>query len=106
MPDNLSLFIIARANRGVTCYERGRRRHCVSISKDHGRSVVGSSGSELGPSGRGRLRSGKDLREVEILEWWKAATDRVYLRDEGELWDGRVFGWILGVRGLLDGSSW
>jgi len=39
----------------------------VSIDRDLERS-----GLELGPSGRGRSQSGKDLGEVEVSEWWKA----------------------------------
>jgi len=36
-------------------------RCCISIGRDHGRFVVGTSGLELGPSGRGKLWSGKDF---------------------------------------------
>ena len=65
MLQNLSLFITVRADRGITCSERERERRCINIGGDHGRSVVGVSGSELGPSGWRRPRSGKDLEMVE-----------------------------------------
>ena len=65
MSRNLSLSITARIDRGVTCYESERGRCCISINEDHGRSLVGASGLELGLSGRERPRSGKDLGGVE-----------------------------------------
>jgi len=48
----------------------------VTISEDHERPVVGASSSKLRLSGRGRPRSGKDLREIVVPEWWHAAPDR------------------------------
>ena len=63
MPKNLSLSITACTDRGVTRYEFGGGRSYKSIGRDHGQSVVGASGSELGPSGRERPQSGKDLGE-------------------------------------------
>jgi len=73
---NLPLFIISPIDRGIISYEHGGGRRCISIDGDHGRSIIGSSGSELGPSDRGSPRSEKDLGEVEVLEWWKAAPNR------------------------------
>jgi len=61
---NISLFVTAHINRGVTRYERGGERRCTSIDGDLGRSVVRSSGLLLEPSGQGRPRIGKDIREV------------------------------------------
>ena len=63
MSKNLPLSITARADRGVTCYEGGGEKSCISIDGDHGRSAVGASGLELGPSGRGDFRV-VDLGEV------------------------------------------
>jgi len=68
MSKKLTLSITACADWGVTCYERERGKSCISISGDHGWSVVGASYSELGPSGQGRPRSEKDLGEVEVPE--------------------------------------
>jgi len=44
----------------------GGGRSCIRISGGHGWSVVGSSDSKLGPSGREKSPSGKDLGEVEV----------------------------------------
>jgi len=75
MSGNLSQSITACTDRGVTRYARGGGRSCISISGYHGRYVVGGSGLELGLSGRRRPRSGKDLGEVEVSEWWNGASD-------------------------------
>ena len=75
MSENLSLSITAPTDRGVTRYECEGGKSCISIDGDHGRSVIGPSGLELGPSGWGTPRNGKKLRVVEVLEWWKAASD-------------------------------
>jgi len=50
---------------------------------DHEQSVIGASSSELGPSARGRPRSGNDLGEVEVSVWWNVAPKRGRLRDGG-----------------------
>ena len=42
MPRNLSLFTTARVDMGVTRYERGGEKSCISINGDHERSVVGA----------------------------------------------------------------
>ena len=65
MSENLSLSITVCINRGVTCYECGGGRNCISIGRYYGRSAVGASGLELGPSGRRRPRRGRGLRIVE-----------------------------------------
>jgi len=62
---NLSLSITSRIDRGVTRYGRGRGRCCLSVSGDLGRSIVGASGLELEPSGRGGPQSERDLGMVE-----------------------------------------
>ena len=54
MPRNLPMFIIASIDMSVTCYGCGGGKSCISIDGDHKRHVVGASGSELVPSGRGR----------------------------------------------------
>ena len=63
MPRNLSLFITARADRGITCYERGGGRSCISINKDHGRSVVGASAQNW------RLRIMEGSGAIKSSEW-------------------------------------
>ena len=83
MLGNLTLFITACTDKGVTRYKCWGGKSCISISVDHGQYVVGTSGSELGPSGQERHQSGKDLGEVEVSEWWKVAADRGCLRDGG-----------------------
>ena len=51
----------------------------------------------MGPSGRGRPRSGKNLREVEVLEWWKdGSSPGMSLRRRGTL------GWP----GVMDAPNW
>ena len=57
MLENLSLSVTARADKNIT-------RHNIIIDGDDGRSFIGASGSELGPSGQGRSRSGEDLEKV------------------------------------------
>ena len=89
MPRNLLLSLTVCVDKDITHYEHGRGRRCISIDGDHGRSVVGASGLELGPLGWGRSRSGKDLRVVEVSEWWKAALDQGRFRDGGDLRDGQ-----------------
>ena len=69
MSENLPLFIIAHSDRGVTHYEHGRGRSCISIGGDNRRSVVRASGSALGPLGPRGYQSGKDPEEVRTLEW-------------------------------------
>ena len=64
----MPLSITVHANRSVTRYERSGRRRCMSIGGALEGFVVGASELELGPSGRKRLRNGKDLGEVEISE--------------------------------------
>ena len=59
MLKNLPMFITARIDRGITCYDYERGRRCISIGGDHGRSVVGASSSELEPLSR------KDLGVVK-----------------------------------------
>ena len=71
------LSIIVRIDRSVTRYECERGRHCISIVEIIDK--IGALGSELGPSERGRSRSGKNLREIEVPEWWNVAPDRVSL---------------------------
>ena len=92
--DQLGLHVgestTARADLGVTHYERGWGRRCTSIDGDHEWSIVRASGLKLGPSGRG----GKDFEEVKVSEWWKAASDRGRLRDGEGPWDGREW-WML-----------
>ena len=61
----------------------GEGRSCISIDRDHGQSVVGALGSELGLSGRERPHSGKDLGEVEVLEWWNVARTEDVFGTEG-----------------------
>ena len=39
----------------------------ISIGGNHGRSVVGDSGSKLGLMGHERFQSGEDLEEVGTL---------------------------------------
>ena len=36
MLENLPLFITARIDKGVTCFEVERERCCISIGGDHG----------------------------------------------------------------------
>ena len=55
----------ATIHRGVTCYEGGGEKSCISIGGDHGRSVVGALDLELGPSGRRDFRV-VDLGEVQV----------------------------------------
>jgi len=81
MPRNLPLSITARIDRGITCYERGGGRRCISIDEDHKRFVVGASGLELGPSGQGKPQSGKDLGKVKVSEWWNVASGWKDLRN-------------------------
>jgi len=85
MPWNLSMSITARADRGITCYERGGRRYCTSFSGDLRRSVVRVSILEFGPSGRESSHSEKEkeLGEVEVSELWKAAPRWKGIRDRG-----------------------
>ena len=68
MQGNLSLSITACVDWGATCYERRREKNYISISGDHEHSVVGVSGSKLGPSGRGRPNVEKDLGEIEVQD--------------------------------------
>jgi len=42
-------------------------RSYLSIGRDHRRSVVRPSGSELEPSEREKTQSGKDIGGVEVL---------------------------------------
>ena len=44
----------------------GEGRSCISIDRDHGQSVVGALGSELGPSGHGISQSGEDPEELSL----------------------------------------
>ena len=107
MPRNLSLSISARNNKGVTRYERERERSCTSINKDHGWFVVGASGSESGPSGRERPRSGKDVREVEVSEWWMwLRTEDVFGTEDSSVVarGGEDSGVASGSRGFLRGK--
>jgi len=67
MQKNLSLFIIVRADR--THFERGVGRSCISIDRDHGRSIIGISGSKLGPSRQQKSWSWENPEEVKTLEW-------------------------------------
>ena len=59
------MFITVCAEKGITRYERGRERSCLSIGGDLRRFVVGASGLELRPSGQERPRNGEDLEMMK-----------------------------------------
>ena len=69
MPKNLLVSITAYINRVITCYEHERGKRGMSIGKDLGRSIIGASGLQLGPSDQGKPQSEKDLGEIEVSEW-------------------------------------
>ena len=76
---------------------------------DHEQSVIGASSSELGPSARGRPRSGNDLGEVEVSVWWNVAPKRdVFGTEVAPGWPGvrKAPEWTLGVVDLSGGSTW
>ena len=89
MSRNLPLSINTRIDRGVTHYEHGGGRHCMSIGWDLRRSIVGASSLELRPLGRedlGGIVCGSALRTSSgrrVTKGWKD------LRD-GVMWSRKV----------------
>jgi len=73
----------ARIDRNVIRYECGRGRRCISIGRDDERYVVGASVSELGRSGRGRPRDGKDLGERSQNGGMRLQTEGVFGTEGG-----------------------
>jgi len=80
MLENLSLFITAGVDWGVTCYERGREEISMEIMDN---MFVGASSSELRSPGRERPRSDKGLEGVEVSERWNVAPIQGRLRNGG-----------------------